>query len=139
MTPNGAVAEIKNVTAALIAAGMSIDQNFPSCRSTRLGHIVGFSGQDELAVTLKNVAYLEAYNMLRDARSFNALLPDGGMIQLLYYFERGKIAKHRLLFLPSPDLVEYQNEVELYEADDRYADTLYKGVVTSPLRFDFDP
>ena len=127
-----------NLTAELISAGLSIDQNFPSSRATGAGVVVGFAGEDALAVTLRNVPYSEAYADLRAARSYNILTPDGGMVQFLYFFQRNQITKHRLSFFPSPDLIEYQNASELYEEDERYADIVDKGVVTTPIRFDFD-
>jgi hypothetical protein len=44
-----------------------------------------------------------------------------------------------LAFFPSPNLDCFQNDPEIYELDDIYADILSKNIVTFPIRFDFDP
>ena len=46
--------------------------------------------------------------------------------------------RHRLAFLPSPDLLEYQNNPEVYMHERRYADVVEKSAVTVPFRFDYD-
>ena len=63
---------------------------------------------------------------------------DGGLIQMFYTFKAGILASHRLAYFPSPSLEAYQNEPELYEEDEIYADILAKNVVAFPIRFDFD-
>jgi hypothetical protein len=63
---------------------------------------------------------------------------DGGLIQMLYTFQRGELIKHSLSFSPSPDLLEFQNNPEVYEEDILYAEVLLKNVVVTPIRFDFD-
>ena len=47
-------------------------------------------------------------------------------------------APHRLSYFPAPDLIAFQNEPELYEKDELYADILDRRIVTVPIRFDFD-
>jgi hypothetical protein len=56
----------------------------------------------------------------------------------MYRFHKNKIKNHRLAFFPSPYLEEYQNDPEIYETDERYAEILSKSIVPFPLRFDFD-
>lgn len=63
---------------------------------------------------------------------------DGSLIQIMYSFHHEEITSHRLAFFPSPSLESFQNEPELYENDELYADVLAKNLVTFPLRFDFD-
>ena len=60
------------------------------------------------------------------------------MIQMQYEFFRNQLARHRLAFLPSPDLLEFQNNRELYFREALYADVVDERVVTVPLRFDYD-
>lgn len=138
MSPKEVVSNIRSLTSELIAVGLAIDQNFPRMKVDGTSADVGFSGDDNLAVTLKNVPYTESYAALREARAFNVLLIDGGLMQLLYSFSKGSLIKHRLAFFPSPDLIEYQNNSDIYELDEVYGDIIDKGVVTTPLRFDYD-
>lgn len=138
MSPGEILNDIKLLTGELISSGLAIDQNFPSSRMVRGDCLVSFSGEDDLSITLKNVPYASAYADVRAARAFNVLLIDGGVLQMLYYFGAAGLTKHRLSFLPSPDLLEYQNNSDIYELDDMYGDVVEKGVVTSPVRFDFD-
>jgi len=62
---------------------------------------------------------------------------DGAIVQLLYDFVGDELVGHRLSYFPSPSLEPYQNEPELYEDDEIYADILKKNVVPFPLRFDY--
>ena len=140
MNPEDIFTEINEVTAELITAGISIDQNFPSIRKTTEGKtVVGMSSDVDLSITLKNIPYSDAYAVLRDSRSYNMRLIDGGLIQMLFTYGKEGLEKQRLAFFPSPDLLEYQNNSEVYEMDDLYAEVISKNVVTTPLRFDFDP
>ncbi len=140
MTPENVLAEITDVTAELIAAGIIIDQRFPSLRKMTDGRvIVGMPSDADLSITLKNIPYAEAYAVLRDSRSYSMRLIDGGLVQMLFTYDRDGLAKQRLAFFPSPDLLEYQNNSDIYETDDLYAEVVARNVVTTPLRFDFDP
>jgi hypothetical protein len=94
---------------------------------------------DNLSITLKNIPYEESYAELKKSRSYNIRMIDGALIQILYRFDSDEIKRHRLAFFPSPNLLEYQNESEIYETDELYADILDRNIVTSPIRFDFDP
>ena len=131
--------EIKDVTAGLIACGLCVDQNFPSLKS-EVGGITHISVPlvGDLSVTLKNAPYNESYIVLREDRSYNLKLIDGGLLQLFYTFEYDLLVEHRLAFFPSPDLLDYQNSPEIYELDEIYADVIARNIVSSPLRFDFD-
>jgi len=139
MVPETIYTEIERLTSDLIAAGLSVDQNFPSIRKMDNGEIlVGLSQTEDLAITLKNIPYAEAYGVLLEKRSFNIKLIDGGMIQMLFTFDGEDLIKQRMAFFPSPDLLEYQNNSEVYELDELYAEVVARNVVTVPLRFDFD-
>lgn len=134
--------EIFDLTAQLVEVGLSRDQNFPSTR-TYVGEDgavtdLAVSGVDEISSALRERPYAEIYSGLRSNRAYNVLMVDGAMIQLRYRFRGGVLLKHILAFYPSPDLLEYQNDPEIYELDLLYADVISKDVVTSPIRFDFD-
>ncbi|HVJ52508.1 MAG TPA: DUF2290 domain-containing protein [Aliidongia sp.] len=138
MTPEEVRTEIEALTADLISSGICIDQNYPALR--RQGDIaeIDFGRGADLSITLKNVPYADAYSVLKADRSYNMRLIDGGLIQTLYTFKGGHLVKHRLAFFPSPDLLEYQNNSEIYELDEIYGDVIDRNVVTVPIRFDFD-
>lgn len=140
MTPEHVLDEMNDVTSELIAAGISIDQHFPSLRKLTDGSIVvGMPADVDLSITLKNIPYAEAYAVLRESRSYSMRLIDGGLVQMLFSYNKAGLSKQRLAFFPSPNLLEYQNNSEIYETDDLYAEVVDKNVVTTPLRFDFDP
>ncbi len=138
-TPDSIATEVSQITADLIEVGLCVDQNFPSQRTLTNGLVeIGFGRTDSLAITLKNIPYAESYGALKDERSFNVKLIDGGLLQFLYTFRDGELKKHRLAFFPSPDLLEYQNNPDVYELDEMYGDVLDRNIVTTPIRFDFD-
>ncbi|MET4897915.1 DUF2290 domain-containing protein [Sphingomonadaceae bacterium jetA1] len=139
MNPESVRREIEVLTADLISAGLCVDQNFPVLTTAGESAEVNFGKTTDLSVTLKNIAYVEAYAVLVKNRSYNFRLIDGGLVQLLYQFQEGSLCRHRLAFFPSPDLLEYQNNSEVYDQDDLYGDVIERNVVTVPIRFDYDP
>ena len=87
---------------------------------------------------MKNLPYSEIYHELKRTQSYNLKMIDGALIQFMYRFVDNKLISHRRAFLPSPDLNEFQNNPDIYETDEIYADVILKNIVTLPLRFDFD-
>lgn len=67
-------------------------------------------------------------------------MPDGGIIQLMYRFNRtGKeLISHRLGYYPSPSYELYQNDPELYDVDYIYGDILNKSVLPVIIRADYN-
>jgi hypothetical protein len=139
MSPKDLQKEISRLTADLISASLSVDQNFPTL-STEAGVTnIGFGATEDLSITLKNIPYSEAYGILKEKRAYNIKFPDGAVMQLLYRYRGDDLVKHRLAFFPSPDLLQYQNDPEVYEEDVLFAEVVDRNVVTVPIRFDFDP
>ena len=134
--------EIYDLTGAMIEVGLSVDQNFPSEKvfPGENGPLteLSISGSDEISVALKHRPYPETYTALKESRAYNIRMIDGALLQMRYRFEEQRLVKHILAFYPSPDLLEYQNDPELYELEVLYADVIRKDVVTTPIRFDFD-
>lgn len=135
---NKILIQINTLTEELIKAGLCEDQNFPRI-------IVGEKGQKrvcigplETTIFLKNVSYKDIYYEMLRKRAFNMKMIDGALLLLEYSFDNDGIYHHRLSFFPSPDLLEYQTNEEVYMEDDIYMDILEKQVVTVPIRFDFD-
>lgn len=134
--------EIRDLTSKMIEVGLCVEPNFPSqaTYASDYGAIdeVSISGLEEASVALRNRPYSETYQVLREKRAFNMRLIDGALIQFRYRFRKDELVKHVLSFYPSPDLLEYQNDPEVYETDILFAEVVMKDIVTTPVRFDFD-
>lgn len=141
--PKSIESEISRLTSALIGSGLCSDQNYPSSKvaNHKDGQvsIIGIDGVDELSFSLRNVDYQNTYEELKKRRCFNLSMVDGGLIQMLYTFQAGTLIKHLLSFSPSPDLLEFQNNPEIYQTDVLYSEVIEKNVVVTPVRIDFDP
>jgi len=136
MTKNEVLKQITQITSKLISVSLSEEQNFPSENN---GYIY-ISGSYDSSIALKNISYLEIYELLEKERNYNMKMIDGALIQIMYNFDKdGKLIKYRLAFFPSPNLEEFQNNSEIYEMDEIYADIISKNIVTTPIRFDYDP
>lgn len=139
LTPRDVRNHIEALTADFISLSLCNDQNYPQLTKTSGNHEeVTFCGDQNLSIVLKNMPYKDLYSELERTRAYNIKMLDGALIQIMYLFENGNIKKHRLAFYPSPDLEEYQNNPEVYEEDEIYADILMKNIVSFPVRFDFD-
>ena len=131
--------EIDQITAKLIELGLSDDQNFPilTDRGGNTKEVI-FDRSDNFSLVLRNIPYSDVYKELKRERDYNLSLADGALIQLQYTFEDDEISRHRLAFLPSPDLTVYQNDPDFYAIDMVYAEVIEKNIVPTPVRFDFD-
>lgn len=131
--------EINSIITVLVETGLVDDQNFAFIEQTHANtYLVRYSGNTQFGTTLRQVLYEDMYrDQLRD-RAFNILMLDGALVQMTYVFESDRLIRHRLAFLPSPDLLDFQNAPELYSEELLYADVIDKRVVTVPLRFDYD-
>jgi hypothetical protein len=127
--------QINSITSKLIEVGLSVEQNFPSIKNNS----VYISGNKDLSIALKNISYQEIYSELDKEKNYNIKMIDGALIQFMYTFDGDELKKYRLAFFPSPTLKEFQNNSEIYEIDEIYADIINKNIVTTPIRFDYDP
>jgi hypothetical protein len=93
----------------------------------------------DLSIVLKNIDYPLVYEELDKGENYNIKMVDGALIQLLYTYENSTLISHRLAFFPSPFLHDFQNEPEMYEADEIYADIIARNILPVPIRFDYDP
>jgi hypothetical protein len=99
---------------------------------------ISYAGLTNLSVVLKNIPYEAVYAELLKSQSYNIRMLDGALIQLMYRFESDTVRSHRLAFFPAPNLAEFQNNPDLYEMDEIYADVIARNIVVFPLRFDFE-
>lgn len=131
-------AQIESITTLLVECSLCDEQNFPSVRNSGGHTLITIPNDPDLAIGLKSgVDYREIYRRLEETRSFNFRMLDGAIVQLLYDFIGNDLVGHRLSYFPSPSLEPFQNEPELYEDDEIYADILKKNVVPFPIRFDY--
>jgi hypothetical protein len=129
------VRQINDITSKLIEVNLSVQQHFPSLKDEN----IYIAGNHDLSTALKNIPYQDIYTVLDKENNYNIKMIDGALIQLMYSFSGDELIKYRLAFFPSPNLDEFQNNSEIYETDDIYADVIDKNIVTSPIRFDYDP
>ena len=137
ITPDNIRNQVQKITEDLIACSLSVDQQFPSIRVNAGETRVDF-GRADLSIALKNVEYQKIYDELSQLRSYNFKMIDGALVQIMYIFIDDVLRCHRLAFFPSPYLEEYQNNAEIYDLDELYADIIKKSIVPFPIRFDFD-
>ncbi len=138
-SPADVYKQVQTLTADLVGISLCNNQNYPSMESYPGGYVkISFANTDNLSVVLKNRPYAEIYHELNRDNAYNLRMVDGALIQMMYRFQDGEIVAHRLAFFPSPDLLEFQNNAEIYELDEIYADIVMKNIVAAPLRFDFD-
>jgi hypothetical protein len=132
--------EIQTITTKLIQMSLSERENFPSCVSIgKDSYEIAYSGMQDLSIALKNIEYKQIYQELDKGKNYNFKMVDGALIQLLYTYNRSELVSHRLAFLPSPFLEDFQNNPEIYETEEIYADIIARNILPVPIRFDYDP
>jgi len=130
--------EIKNITIdtiELIRCGMAEEFNFPVIRQQD----VVWNKYSDISVYLKNLDYERIYDEINREKNYNFKMPDGGIFQLMYRFEKDNLLQtHRLAYYPSPSYELYQNNSELYDEDEIYGDILNKSVLPVIIRVDYN-
>lgn len=132
--------EIRSLTLRLVGDGFAADQNLPRVHSSNRGSVVWIDTGYEVSSLSGAMSYRDLYHETLQHRLYNVKFRDGGLIQFHYTFERRRLKKHRLAFMPSPDLEDLQNDPDLYLDDEEefFADSIDPRSVASPLRFDLD-
>jgi len=138
ITPEKIYRQVESLTTDLIRCSLCEGQKFPSLRKESSDICKIDFGETDLSIVLKNRPYKEIYDELLRTQAYNMKMIDGALIQLMYKFKKSSLQRHRLAFFPSPYLEEFQNNPEIYEEDNIYADIIKKNIVPFPLRFDFD-
>lgn len=127
--------EIRMITTEMLRCGMAEEYNFPIIRRQE----VVWEKYSDISVYLKNLSYEKIYNEINKEKNYNFKMPDGGMLQLMYRFDKGGVLQaHRLAFYPSASYELYQNSVQLYDEDDVYGDILNKSVLPVIIRADYN-
>ncbi|WP_413469461.1 DUF2290 domain-containing protein [Qipengyuania gaetbuli] len=131
------VNQINDIISTLVKEGLSDHQTFPSQKTSGEQTLITIGDSPDLSVSLRDLPYHEVYHALRSSVSYHIRMLDGGLIQFLYTFEKGSLAKHRLALFPSPILEIFDSDPELYMKDELFADIVGKHSVKFPVRFDF--
>ncbi|HHK5725511.1 TPA: DUF2290 domain-containing protein [Serratia marcescens] len=141
MDANNICTSIRRITSHLINSGISDSQNFPIRTEDRRFHYVNYSGFADASIALKNIDYCEIYKFLDENRQYNIKLIDGGLLHLLFQFDRQmKLVKERLCYFPAPNYESFQNDPELYlDESNFYADIVHKSILPVPIRVDYAP
>lgn len=130
--------EIDSIINLLVQSGMSVHQQYPIIKIYNDGiKKVEWKNITNLSVSLKNIDYSDIYSEIDKNKDYTIKLIDGNIIQLLYTFKNNRLYSHRLTMFPSPDLEAFQNQPEIYEQDEIYADIIGKKIVSFPIRFDY--
>ena len=137
-TPNQIVRRINELTIYLARIGLSDDQHSAFQRSDSNIMQVTFDGAEHVSISLKDRSYKEIYKHLKQERAYNVKMLDGALIQMMYTFDNRTLQRHRLAFFPAPHLEEFQNNPDIYQDDEIYADVIAKNIVPFPVRFDYD-
>ncbi|MGN6281751.1 DUF2290 domain-containing protein, partial [Frateuria sp.] len=123
MNPSTVRAQIEGLTALLVECSLCDEQNFPAIINEDKHTRIGLPNNPNLSIALKsNVDYRDIYQQLDKSKAFNFRMLDGALVQLLYEFEGQSLCAHRLAYFPSPSLEPFQNDPEIYELDEVYAD-----------------
>lgn len=132
--------EIEDVTAFLVGKGLVDDQNLVARRSGTNGIVLLEADYWVDAPRMQEkIPYGELYERLKESRSYDLKFLDGAFVQFRFMFkDTDTLTKSELRFLPSPNLMTFQEDPDLYLNDELYGDVVDKRAVTVPLRFDFD-
>jgi hypothetical protein len=138
-TPEKIKRQVDGIVAYLVEIGLASDQNFAFRRNLAGSYIeVTFPKAEHVSVVLKDRGYGEIYGHIASERAYNAMMPDGALVQMMYLFDGVELQRHRLAFLPAPHLEEFQSNPDIYLEDEIYADVIARNIVPFPLRFDYD-
>ena len=139
LSPSQIKRQINDLITYLVKIGLADDQHFAFQRSGRNNLVqITFGGAEHVSVVLRNRPYDEMYRQLVQERAYNVRMLDGALVQMQYAFAAGTLQCHRLAFFPSPHLEEFQNNPDIYQDDEIYADVVARNIVPFPVRFDYD-
>ena len=138
-SPSQIEKQINDLITYLVKISLADDQCFAFQRTARDNLVqVTFVGSEHISVALRNLPYDRIYQHLAQERAYNVKMLDGALVQMMYMFADQTLQRHRLAFFPSPHLEEFQNNPDIYQDDEMYADVVGRNIVPFPVRFDYD-
>lgn len=130
--------EIENIINFLVLNGLSSIQNYPVIKKyPENTKKIQWANISNLSICLRNIEYNLIYSEMSKNHDYTVKLIDGNIIQMLYTFKNKELYSHRLAMFPAPHLESFQNQPEIYENDELYADIIAKNLVSFPIRFDY--
>lgn len=139
LTPSQIAAQIRNLDIFLLENSLADKLNSASVKQyPEKKTEIGISSCRDISFTLESMKYEELYKESYDRKLYNYLMLDGALIQIHYLFQDEEIYKHRLAYLPSPDIEAFQQEPEIFVEQPIYAEIIEPSIVPVPIRFDFD-
>lgn len=125
------------MTTELLSAGLADSYQWPKL-SIAADHVTVGPATGVTASVLRARSYEELYEDQLTSQSYNALLPDGALLQLSYRLEADMVVRHRLCYLPSPYHAPYEEDPDVYIGSELFAEIVGEQYAIVPLRFDFD-
>lgn len=130
--------DIEGIIGLLVQEGLSVYQNYPVIKQMSEGfQTVEWSNIINLSVTLKNISYEDVYNEIDKNKDYTIKLIDGNIVQMQYTYHNNHLFSHRLAMFPSPTLLSFEDDPEIYEKDEMFGDILARNIVSVPIRFDY--
>ncbi|SFQ80028.1 DUF2290 domain-containing protein [Hymenobacter arizonensis] len=117
--------QIKKVTRYLISNGLATSVNYP----TLVGSSIAWEGFQDITFALKNQPYEDIYTTVLERGAFNFILNGGGIVQMMYSFQKEEMISHRLAYYPHFSISSLSHAQESVSESNN---------LTIPLRFDFD-
>lgn len=135
--PSELLQEMKRVMRRLIEYGLADDTNPPTLSRRGSGVVLG-PPSGVSASALDDLSYSELYEVQLTENAFLVRMLDGALIQMDYLFNSNSLQKHRLAFLPSPDLEPFFELQAEYFSGVSFLEAVGRQVWPVPIRIDFD-
>lgn len=130
--------DLDNLIGQLVEVGLADSQNFASINSASGKQWSVSTDGGGLSLALKQRPYSDIYRAIHENKKYGVLLLDGAMLQFSYEGVAESLVRHRLSYLPSPSLVPFQEDPDLYFQEMHFVEIVGHQVVPVPMRFDFD-
>jgi len=136
-TPQLIAAEIDSLARLLVTSGLADETLGTSIRS-RAGETLAEPSEPVGREVMRLESYEALYRRQSQQGAYQVRLLDGALLQLSYAFVGRNISRHRLAYLPSPSLLPFESEPDLYLGEVPFLDVVGRQIMVVPLRFDFD-
>lgn len=130
--------EVRAITLHLLDIGLADDYRMPKLSDGPGGLARITTAPPVNSTVLDDGEYRELYDSQVEQGAFNFAFPDLAICQMSYEFQSGNLVRHRLSYLPSPDLSPYLSDPKPYLYGLRFAEIVGSQVLAVPIRFDFD-
>jgi hypothetical protein len=137
-TPQLVLADMRAIGRQLTNSGIADEYREPVIRKLLGGATAVEPFHPVDAAVLHFSSYEDLYSDQLARGCYQLRLPDAGLIQMSYKFMGRDLCSQRLAYLPSPDLLPFQTDPDLYLGETAYLEVVGSQVMSVPVRFDFD-